>query len=197
MSLEYTGSDYLRHLKDTAEGQGEPRQPGSVPTSKEKSPDPQERRRSTRYKCEGSAQFRVDGSDVHTWGTFTDLSLEGCYVEMMATYPVGSVVDLLLELNGIRAHVKGEVRVSYPCLGMGIAFREVSQTEQARLVEMVRSLNPGAGPAGLDQQREEVSEPVHLPLITNAGAAVQALAGFFEAHSTLTKEDFIRILRKS
>jgi PilZ domain-containing protein len=197
MSLEYTGAEYLRHLKHTVEGQDELLQHASVPTPKEESPPPQERRRSTRYKCEGSAQFRVDGSDVHTWGTFTDLSLGGCYVELMATYPVGSVVDLLLELNGIRAHVKGEIRVSYPCLGMGIAFQEVSQTEQAKLADMIRSLNPEAGPHRLDQEPEEIRQPAHLPLITNAGAAVQALAGFFEAHSTLTKEDFIRILRKS
>jgi PilZ domain len=199
MSLEYTGAEYLRHLKHTVEGQDELLQHAStsVPIPKEESLQPQERRRSTRYKCEGSAQFRVNGSDVHTWGTFTDLSLGGCYVELMATYPVGSVVDLLLELNGIRAHVKGEIRVSYPCLGMGIAFQEVSQTEQAKLAEMIRSLNPEAGQARLNQEREEIGQPAHLPLITNAGAAVQALAGFFEVHSTLTKEDFIRILRKS
>jgi hypothetical protein len=68
----------------------------------------------------------VEGSDVHTWGTVTDISQNGCYVELMATFPVGAIVDLQLELNEIRAHVKGEVRVSYPCLGMGIAFREIS-----------------------------------------------------------------------
>ena len=56
---------------------------------------------------------------MRTWGTFTDLSIRGCYIEMTATFPVGARVDLSLELNGIRAETQGEVRVSYPFLGMG------------------------------------------------------------------------------
>jgi hypothetical protein len=49
-------------------------------------------------------------------------------------------VDLSLELNGLRAETQGEVRVSYPFLGMGIAFRETTEENQARLQAMVRSL---------------------------------------------------------
>ena len=39
---------------------------------------------------------------------------------------MGAIVDLELELNGVRAEVKGEVRVSYPFLGMGVAFRDMT-----------------------------------------------------------------------
>jgi hypothetical protein len=46
-----------------------------------------EKRRSPRYKCEGSARLREEGCDVRTWSTFTDVSLRGCYVEAQATYP--------------------------------------------------------------------------------------------------------------
>src|ERR1700687_6013065 len=53
-----------------------------------------EKRRSTRYKCEGSAGIRQDGTEVHTWAAFTDVSLHGCYVEAQATYPVGTVLHL-------------------------------------------------------------------------------------------------------
>src|SRR5271169_7140093 len=47
-----------------------------------------EKRRSPRYKCEGSAELREDDCDVRTWATFSDISLHGCYVEAQATYPV-------------------------------------------------------------------------------------------------------------
>ena len=57
--------------------------------------------------CEGSATFRVQGSDVRTWSTFTDLSHSGCYVELKATLPAGAIIDLELELNGVRAQLKG------------------------------------------------------------------------------------------
>lgn len=58
-----------------------------------------EKRRSPRYKCEGSAEVREDGCDVHTWATFTDVSLHGCYVEAQATYPAGTVLHMKLEVD--------------------------------------------------------------------------------------------------
>jgi len=58
----------------------------------------------------------------------------------MATFPVGAIVDLQLELNGMRAHVKGEVRLSYPRLGIGIALREVSDETGVRLLQMLRAV---------------------------------------------------------
>src|SRR5437899_2797159 len=53
-----------------------------------------EKRRSERYKCEGSVEIQEDGCDVRTWATFTDVSLHGCYVETHATYPVGTPLHL-------------------------------------------------------------------------------------------------------
>ena len=73
-----------------------------------------ERRRSPRYKCEGSAELREDGCDVRTWAAFSDISLHSCYEEAQATYPVGTVLYMKLEANGVRLETKGSVRVSYP-----------------------------------------------------------------------------------
>jgi hypothetical protein len=140
----------------------------------------------------------VEGSDVRTWGTLTDISQHGCYVELMATFPVGANVDLELELNGIRAQVKGEVRASYPCLGIGIAFREISDENRVRLLEMLSSLSPADHPAAVSEAPSpSTSPPAPLPIIVNAPAALQALADFFETRAQLTKEEFVRILRKS
>jgi len=197
MSFESSGADYLRHLKQEQEPLEVVHGPMGGPVRKEATGSPAERRQSTRYKCEGSAQFRVNGSDVHTWGTFTDISVHGCYVEMTATYPVGGVVDLLLELNGIRAHVLGEVRVSYPCLGMGIAFQKVSPEEMVHLQQMIASLSAPLPATSSGEEKPPSSSSLTLPLIVNAGAAVKALAEFFEGHGILSKEEFVRILRRS
>ena len=126
-----SGADYLRRLKaDTERPVVSPFQ-APAPTSVEAnrpaaSQNAPERRLGPRYKCEGGAEFRVGGTDVRTWGTLTDLSIHGCYIEMTATFPVGAMVDLVLELSGRRVNVKGEVRASHPFLGIGIAFRELS-----------------------------------------------------------------------
>ena len=94
MGSESSGADYLRRLKRDLEP------PSGFPDSETRAPTESasvaggERRRSPRYKCSGSAQFRVEGSDVHAWGTVTDVSQNGCYLELMATFPVGAIVDL-------------------------------------------------------------------------------------------------------
>ncbi len=203
MSFE-SGADYLRRLKQDL---GQPVTPAAsnttaVAASTEKTLA-SERRQSTRYKCQGSAEFRVDGSDVRTWGTFTDLSMHGCYIEMTATYPVGAVVNLGLGLNGMQVDVKGEVRVSYPFLGIGVAFRDVSEESTTRLREMVRSLLPavhlGISPSGkvVAQPSRAASPKSSLPLIVDPTAALQAMVEHFEAHRILTQEEFVLLLRKS
>src|SRR5258708_10686495 len=126
-----------------------------------------EKRLSPRYRCEGSAGMREDGADVQTWARFTDISVHGCYVEAQATYPVGTVLHLKLEANGVRVENKGTVRVSYPYLGMGIAFTEVSEETRERMKEMLGSLSrptaiTGRGIGGLEIASSlPAQEPLH------------------------------------
>ena len=198
MSSESSGADYLRRLKQDQERPAAPS--GQVVTSlPTESAGSEERRRSPRYKCEGSAEFPVGGTDVRTWGTFTDLSLNGCYVEMTATFPVGAMVDLALELNGLRVEVRGEVRVSYPFLGIGIASREVSDDNRVRLQEMVRSLLPTArvGMLTVSAAGGNSTPAVSQTMVADPAAALQAVVEFFEARQLLTKEEFIALLQKS
>jgi hypothetical protein len=133
---------------------------------------------------------------VRSWGTFTDLSVSGCYVELKATFPVGEKLELELELNGVRAHLRGEVRVSYPFLGMGVAFREMTMEQHTLVEAMIDSVRP----APLRAPQSLPDNPVHpvsMPIILNPAAALQALADFFDGHALLSKDEFIHLLRKS
>jgi len=158
-----------------------------------------EHRRSPRYKCEGSAELRQEGLDLRTWATFTDISVHGCYVEVTAAYPVGTLLNIKLEVNGILVRAKGSVRVSYHSLGMGIAFTEISDEDRARLRELLKTISrpsvivtPGAGPT-LAATRPLGS----LPAITDAMAAIRTIIGFFEVGQILTQQEFLRLLHKS
>ena len=158
-----------------------------------------EKRRSPRYKCEGSAELCEVGLGVHTWATFTDISVHGCYVEAQATYPVGTVLRMKLDANGRRVEVTGNVRVSYPYLGMGIAFVEITEENQERLKELVQSLaRPSVivGP-GIASTLPALGKLEGLPTITDPPAALQALVDFFEGRQLLMREDFLRIVRQS
>jgi hypothetical protein len=76
--------------------------------------------------------------DARMWGTVTDVSLHGCYVEMNTTFPAGTEVDLVLKSFGIRIETPGTVRASYPFLGMGICFAEMEPVQQMQLKQFAR-----------------------------------------------------------
>ena len=158
-----------------------------------------EKRRSPRYQCEGSVDMREEGCDVRTWATFSDISLHGCYVEAQATYPVGTLLHMKLDAGGVRVETKGNVRVSYPYLGMGIAFAEMSEENRALLRELLAKISRPSmimGP-GIASTLPSSTPLDAAPPIGNPAAAVQALTEFFESRQMLMREDFVRILRKS
>ena len=158
-----------------------------------------EKRRSPRYKCEGSIELREEGCDVRTWATFTDISLHGCYVEAQATYPAGTNLHLKLEVSGFRVETKGTVRVNYPYLGMGIAFVDMSEDNRVHLRELLCSISQPSmimGP-GIASSLPANAPLAAMPPITQPQAAIQALMEFFESRQMLMREDFLRILRSS
>jgi hypothetical protein len=157
-----------------------------------------EKRRSPRYKCEGSVEMRELSCEVHTWATFTDISLHGCYVEAQATYPVGTVLQIKLEASGVRVEATGNVRVSYPYLGMGIAFVNVTEENEARLRDMLASVSRPSvimGP-GIASSLPAPGPLESMPSIPDPTAAIQALVEFFESRQMLMRDDFLRILRR-
>jgi PilZ domain len=99
-----------------------------------------ERRGEPLYKCEGSAEFRTEGFEVRTWARVTDLSRTGCYVEMQATSPLNTAVTLMIEVNGLRLHLKGDVKTSHRMQGMGIEVTEIPDTDVPQLEEIIGQL---------------------------------------------------------
>jgi hypothetical protein len=158
-----------------------------------------DRRLSPRYKCEGSAELSEEGAQVRTWATFADISLHGCYVEAKATYPVGTILRLKLEANGVRVETKGCVRVTYPYLGMGIALVEMSDENRVRLKELLGTITRSSMIIRPDiPSLLSASAPVQeLAAIADPGAAVRALIEFFADRQVLMRDGFLRILRKS
>lgn len=158
-----------------------------------------EKRRSPRFKCEGSAEVREEGCDVRTWATFTDVSLHGCYVEAQATYPAGTLLHMKLEANGIKLDTKGKVRVTYPYLGMGIAFVDINEENLSQLKRLLATISRPCvimGP-GIASSLPATGPLDAVPLISDPAAAVQALVEFFESRQMLMRDDFLRILKKS
>jgi PilZ domain len=158
-----------------------------------------DKRKSPRYPCQGSAHIREIDTGVAIWTTFTDISLHGCYVEATTAYPIGVMLGLKLEANGFRVEATGEVRVTYPSLGMGISFTKMSDEDRERLRELVRSISrPSVILGGPVTMRAPSTAPAEtLPGVTNPAATLQAMSNFFEDRHMMGREEFLRILRKS
>ena len=143
----------------------------------------------TRFKCNGDVEFRTEGSDVRTYAKVTDISLAGCYVELTATSAPGTCLNLVVGIRDHRFEVKGVVRTSDPCLGMGIAFVEISSTELAYLQRLLLELSSNLSPT-------ERKGSLVLHNRVNTMAALQAIAEVFETKSSLTRDEFLMIVNR-
>jgi hypothetical protein len=187
------GASYLRRLKadkaDTA-----PATPVSSPNTKANGGDWKERRRSPRIRCSGSAEFVADGSDVRLWGTITDISQHGCYVEMSNTFPIGTKVHLVLKSYGIRILVSGEVRTSYPALGMGILFAELVPQEAKELGRLLAALSGSNAFASTPPAQENLLDDPSQP--ADPRALLKEVTEFFRKESLLSRDQFHEIAKR-
>ncbi|MGA9979000.1 MAG: PilZ domain-containing protein [Candidatus Sulfotelmatobacter sp.] len=158
-----------------------------------------EKRRSPRYKCESSVELCQEGSELRTWATCTDMSMHGCYVEAPTTYPVGTNLSMKLQANDFQVQSRGCVRVTYPCLGMGIAFVEMSEENRSRLRQLLRNISRPSVILGLATASplSAATTMLSITLPSDPAAAIRALVEFFESRQLLMRDEFLRILRKS
>jgi hypothetical protein len=157
-----------------------------------------DKRRARRYRCEGSAELRQAGGDVHTWATFKDISMHGCYVEMTGCYAVGTVIDLKLQANGFRIQAEGLVRVSYPGLGMGIAFQRMSEEDRKSLKELLLAISkPTTAGSGNVPSLESSASKEPMPAVLNPASAMRALVAYFATRDSITRPEFLRVLHSS
>ena len=196
------GVQYLRTLKNAAgtPGTATPSPRGDDGALVEASPTGIERRRSLRYRCSGSAEFRAEGSDVRMWGTLTDISLHGCYIEMSTTFPVDTRVDLSLEASGIRVRLVGTVRVSYPFLGMGISFTEIEPGQQLQLEQLLFTLvGQTAPPAETEPSEDKAGKNMIAGAVEAADpkVVIEEVRRFFAENGLLSREEFLLIAKRA
>ena len=99
-----------------------------------------ERRAAPRYQCRGSISMRPTDGGGRTSAAVTDVSLSGCYVEMMQTFPVGTKLSALLNVESISISFNAEIRTAHPGVGMGMKFEEMSTSDQAALERLIAKL---------------------------------------------------------
>ena len=192
--------NYLRRLKQNG-AEGMPVESGarSGPGAAAAAPAPMtvERRKTPRIRCSGSVEFRRADSDVRMWGTLTDISLHGCYVEMNTTFPVDTKIDLVLKSSGLRIHARGTVRATYPFLGMGIRFEDLEPADLLHLKQFLTILaglrNSGVVAKLAQEQDQEMKDMVAA---AEPSAFIASIAEYFQKNQLLSKDEFHQIAKR-
>ena len=92
-----------------------------------------ERRRCDRYRMSIGVQVSDASQRVMMQATTGDVGIGGCYIETLFPPPVGAHLNVLLWLGSAKLLARGVVRASYPGVGMGIEFVDLSWEETERL----------------------------------------------------------------
>jgi hypothetical protein len=88
-------------------------------------PEEQNRRKQPRLKTNIPVELRALGSRAPVHCMTSDLSLTGCYVEMIFTLPVKTTVEIRLQLQRRALFLWGQVTTCDPHVGNGIEFVKV------------------------------------------------------------------------
>jgi len=112
-------------------------------------PAGQERRLFPRHACRIEAQVSTEDDAIRLPGKITDISLGGCYVEMLSPLPVKTAVKLSFQQDDATLRLTGLVRLTQMALGMGVAFTGMTPEgfERLRLLTLPAGPSPSAPPA--------------------------------------------------
>ena len=92
-----------------------------------------EKRRTPRYPFIAVAEITDIGSGAQLNSQVSELSLNGCYIDMLNTLPVNSQVTLKIFADSECFDAAASVIYAHQGLGMGLAFQEVSLKSGALL----------------------------------------------------------------
>jgi len=86
----------------------------------------QERRRTPRYSFIAHAELHEDRSQVRVVTRVSELSLYGCYLDMMNPFPPGTLVTVRITAGEETFEAHSRFIYSTPNLGGGVVFLEVA-----------------------------------------------------------------------
>jgi hypothetical protein len=84
-----------------------------------------ERRRTPRYVFFASAELFEEKSEVRVASRVSELSLHGCYLDMMNPFPKDTMILLKIWTDGMVFQSKGKIIYSQPNMGAGVGFIDV------------------------------------------------------------------------
>ncbi|MDP9263107.1 MAG: PilZ domain-containing protein [Acidobacteriota bacterium] len=153
-----------------------------------------DRRKHPRYPVNGGgAELRQQGVDARIWARLTDISLGGCYLEIMSPLPVLTYVNLVLTLEEQRLQAKGQVVVSHPNFGMGIQYIELGFADRRILESWIAMLAAKAAPPAGRRLGEDPARTLDKEA---AALLVHSIAEFYRVKTVMSREEFMQLVEE-
>jgi hypothetical protein len=92
-----------------------------------------EKRRYARRHCALPIELRTQSSSFPLKAETSDLSPCGCYISMLSTLPVGTVLDIVLWAGELKLSFQGTVKTADAAVGNGVEFTGISKEQAAQL----------------------------------------------------------------
>jgi hypothetical protein len=125
-----------------------------------------DRRRFSRYPCSGAAEI-IQSGKRWGWGTLSDISRGGCYIETMHPLPTGTEAELRLTIAGVSLDISADVVSSDPMFGMGMEFVMVHAEQWNKLpqiIEKVTGVDLSTGAQQVEASDEDAQRLLHAAL---------------------------------
>ena len=99
-----------------------------------------ERRSVPRYSLIAQAEVVEPGSGVRIAGRISEISSKGCYVDLLNTLPVGTIVEVQVSRDQGNFFSRGRIVYAQDGMGMGVAFQETAPEQQRILDSWIQEL---------------------------------------------------------
>jgi hypothetical protein len=144
-----------------------------------------ERRRYERYSWGANAQVRKKGVPANTLCKVTDISLGGCYIELMMPFPEGTPIELDLFWQDRKLTLDARVATSHPAIGMGVSFFGFAEDQYRLLQQLIENLSG-----------KHTTPPTEAVNSVNPAALTQELFDWFDQHNVLSRDQFEQLVQK-
>jgi hypothetical protein len=133
-----------------------------------------ERRKFARHACRIETQVVTEDGSIGVPGTITDVSLGGCYVEMLSPLPVDSTIHLSLNPGTTTLHMSGKVRSSQTGLGMGVSFTGMGPEDFEKLWRFAPPTTDATAPTKTPPMRPAPMRPSAPPRSSAVGTSARS-----------------------
>jgi hypothetical protein len=130
-----------------------------------------ERRLAVRYPFTATAEIMELRSETRVTGRSSDLGRGGCYIDILSTFAIGSLVRVRLEREKKLFEAIATVSYAQQSVGMGLAFTEVKPEHQIVLQSWIAELSgetlPETNAPVAEPHADEISDVLRLQQVLN------------------------------